>query len=84
MEPIIQQKMEQLPPDLREEVIDFIDFLLTKKVLNVTVKKCHVVKNGITVDKPEIQSMSRFSCVVALTSVISGFTMHHFLTVSYN
>jgi hypothetical protein len=34
MEPIIQQKMEQLPPDLRKEVIDFIDFLLTKKVSN--------------------------------------------------
>ena len=32
MEPMIQQKLEQLPPDLREEVINFIDFLLTKKV----------------------------------------------------
>lgn len=32
MQAIIEQKLKQLPPDLYEEVIDFIDFLITKKV----------------------------------------------------
>ena len=32
MEPNIVKKFNQLPPDLRKEVIDFIDFLLTQKV----------------------------------------------------
>jgi len=32
MQLIIEQKLKQLPPDLYEEVIDFIDFLMTKKV----------------------------------------------------
>lgn len=32
MEPNIVKKFNQLPPDLRKEVVDFIDFLLTQKV----------------------------------------------------
>lgn len=32
MQAIIEQKLKQLPPNLYEEVIDFIDFLITKKV----------------------------------------------------
>ena len=32
MEPNIVKKFNQLPPALRKEVIDFIDFLLTQKV----------------------------------------------------
>ena len=32
MEPNIVKKFNQLPPSLRKEVIDFIDFLLTQKV----------------------------------------------------
>ena len=32
MESTVVEKLRQLPPHLHEEVIDFIDFLLTKKV----------------------------------------------------
>lgn len=32
MESNIVKKFNQLPPDLRKEVVDFIDFLLTQKV----------------------------------------------------
>ena len=32
MEPNIVKKFNQLPPDLRKEVVNFIDFLLTQKV----------------------------------------------------
>lgn len=32
MQAIIEQKLKQLPPNLHEEVIDFIDFLIRKKV----------------------------------------------------
>jgi len=32
MQVIIEQKLKQLPPNLYEEVIDFIDFLISKKV----------------------------------------------------
>ncbi|MBI1922733.1 DUF2281 domain-containing protein [Candidatus Poribacteria bacterium] len=32
MESIVEKKIKQLPPDLHEEVVNFIDFLLTKKV----------------------------------------------------
>ena len=37
MESIIIEKLKQLPPEYHKEVIDFIDSLLTKKV--VTQKK---------------------------------------------
>jgi len=32
MQLTIEQKLKQLPPNLYEEVIDFIDFLIAKKV----------------------------------------------------
>ena len=32
MQVIIEEKLKQLPPYLYEEVIDFIDFLIAKKV----------------------------------------------------
>mgnify|MGYP001597099361 CR=1 FL=1 len=32
MEAIVLERIKQLPPDLHDEVIDFIDFLMTKKV----------------------------------------------------
>ncbi len=35
----IEQRIKKLPQDLQQEVIDFIDFLLTKKVAKVRKKK---------------------------------------------
>jgi len=32
MESMVEKKIKQLPPELHEEVVNFIDFLLTKKV----------------------------------------------------
>ena len=32
MEPNVVKKFNQLPPNLRKEVVDFIDFLLAQKV----------------------------------------------------
>ncbi len=32
MEAIVLERIKQLPPDLHDEVIDFIDFLMTQKV----------------------------------------------------
>lgn len=34
----VEAKLKQLPEDLQEEVVDFIDFLLTKKVSKRTRK----------------------------------------------
>ncbi len=34
MESIIVEKIRQLPPELQEEALSFIDFLLTKKIQN--------------------------------------------------
>lgn len=34
----LQEKIEQLPPELKQEVIDFIDFLLEKRKKETTDK----------------------------------------------
>ena len=51
----------------------FSFFTNTIFFIDVTVKKCQVVKNGITVDNTKISSMCRFSCVVILATCDSRF-----------
>jgi hypothetical protein len=34
----IEQKVKELPPDLQKEVLDYIEFLLSKKVLKTNKK----------------------------------------------
>lgn len=43
---LIEKKIQNLPPDLQNEVIDFIDYLTTKKMKNQKGKRPFGLCNG--------------------------------------